>query len=388
MKIEIRTRELKNGNRTIYLDFYDKGRRWYEYPKLYLVPDSSPHAGELNKNAMDRAVAIRAKRLLGETPEDDGKPAEEKDEKILVSAWMEEYARTMHANTGFSSSYLRHIDTIIRMVNDYMAHIKNLRLTMDRIDRDFYRGFLHYMSDIHECKTSDGKTRRLAKSTIHLFQQTMNTMLNQAVRDGIIRCNPYQLLSRDERVSKPSVRRDFLTREELHRLMEVRTLSVTTKSAFMFCCFTGLRYSDLKQLKWGDIEKTQAGTVIRIAAMKKTEKPVTVPLGTNALAWLPERGDRTPDDTVFDITTCSGCDAALKTMAKRAGINKRVSFHTSRHTFATLTLAATNDIATVSELLGHTSVAMTQVYAEVLMEDKVTAVNKLHGIFQSDNTLL
>lgn len=388
MKIEIRTRELKNGNRTIYLDFYDKGRRWYEYPKLYLVPDSSPHAGELNKNAMDRAVAIRAKRLLGETPEDDGKPAEEKDEKILVSAWMEEYARTMHANTGFSSSYLRHIDTIIRMVNDYMAHIKNPRLTMDRIDRDFYRGFLHYMSDIHECKTSDGKTRRLAKSTIHLFQQTMNTMLNQAVRDGIIRCNPYQLLSRDERVSKPSVRRDFLTREELHRLMEVRTLSVTTKSAFMFCCFTGLRYSDLKQLKWGDIEKTQAGTVIRIAAMKKTEKPVTVPLGTNALAWLPERGDRTPEDNIFDIITCIGCDAALKTMAKRAGINKRVSFHTSRHTFATLTLAATNDIATVSELLGHTSVAMTQVYAEVLMEDKVAAVNKLHGIFQSDNTLL
>ena len=388
MKIEIRTRELKNGNRTIYLDYYDKGRRWYEYPKLYLVPDSSPHAGELNKNAMDRAVAIRAKRLLGETPEDDDKPMKEKDEKILVSAWMEEYARSMHANTGFSSSYLRHIDTIIRMVNDYMAHIKNPRLTMDRIDRDFYRGFLHYMSDIHECKTSDGKTRRLAKSTIHLFQQTMNTMLHQAVRAGIIRCNPHQLLSRDERVSKPSVRRDFLTREELHRLMEVRTLSVTTKSAFMFCCFTGLRYSDLKQLKWGDIEKTQTGTVIRIAAMKKTEKPVTVPLGTNALAWLPERGDRTPEDNIFDIITCIGCDAALKTMAKRAGINKRVSFHTSRHTFATLTLAATNDIATVSELLGHTSVATTQVYAEVLMEDKVAAVNKLHGIFQSDNTLL
>ena len=170
--------------------------------------------------------------------------------------------------------------------------------------------------------------------------------------------------------------------------MEVRTLSATTRSAFMFCCFTGLRYSDLKQLKWCDIEKTQAGTVIRIAAMKKTEKPVTVPLGTNALAWLPERGNRTPDDTVFDITTCSGCDAALKTMAKRAGIKKRVSFHTSRHTFATLTLAATNDIATVSGLLGHTSVAMTQVYAEVLMEDKIAAVNRLHGIFQPDNTLL
>lgn len=381
MKIEIRTRELKNGNRTIYLDYYDKGRRWYEYPKLYLIPDTAPHAGELNKNAMDRAVAIRAKRLLGETPEDDSKPVAEKACRIPVSVWMEEYARSMHANSGFSASYLRHIDTLIRMVNGYLTHIKSTHLTMDLIDRDFYRGFLYYMADVHESRTSDGKKRRLAKSTLHLFQMKMNTMLNHAVRDGIIRCNPYHLLSREERVSKPSGRRDFLTREELHRLTEVRTLSATTKSAFMFCCFTGLRYSDLKQLRWGDIEKTQSGMVIRIAAMKKTEKPVTVPLGTNALAWLPERGERTPEDTVFDITTCSGCDAALKTMAKRAGINKRVSFHTSRHTFATLTLAATNDIATVSGLLGHTSVAMTQVYAEVLMEDKIAAVNRLNGIF-------
>lgn len=53
----------------------------------------------------------------------------------------------------------------------------------------------------------------------------------------------------------------------------------------------------------------------------------------------------------------------------------------ARHSFATLTLAATNDIATVSRLLGHTSVATTQIYAEVLMEDKIAAVNKLNGIF-------
>lgn len=380
MRIEIRTRELKNGNRTIYLDYYDKGKRWYEYPKLYLVPDSAPHAKELNKNAMDKAVAIRAKRMLGETPEEDGSPLKEAD-KILVSTWMDEYAKAMHENAGLSSTYLKHFDTLIRMVNDYLAHIKSPRLTMDCIDRDFYRGFLHYMTDAYECRTSDGGTRRLAKSTMHLFQLKMNTMLNQAARDGVIKCNPYHLLSRDERIKKPTDQRDFLTREELRRLMEVETRSTTTKMAFLFSCFTGLRYSDLKQLKWGNIERSQSGMVLRIEAMKKTEKPVIVPLGTNAMAWLPERGDKTLDDYVFDIGTCGGCNAVLKKMAKRAGINKRVSFHTGRHSFATLTLAATNDIATVSRLLGHTSVATTQIYAEVLMEDKIAAVNKLNGIF-------
>lgn len=330
MKIEIRTRELKNGNRTIYLDYYDKGKRWYEYPKLYLVPDSAPHAKELNKNAMDKAVAIRAKRLLGETPEEDGSPLKETD-KILVSTWMDEYAKAMHANTGLSPDYLKHFDTLIRMVNGYLAYIKSPRLTMDCIDREFYRGFLHYMTDVYECRTPDGGTKRLAKSTMHLFQLKMNTMLNQAARDGVIKCNPYHLLSRDERIKKPTDQRDFLTREELHRLMEVETRSTTTKMAFLFSCFTGLRYSDLKQLKWGNIEHSQSGMVIRIEAMKKTEKPVTVPLGTNAMTWMPERGDKTLDNFVFDIGTCGGCNAVLKTMAKRAGINKRVSFHTGRH---------------------------------------------------------
>lgn len=381
MKIEIRTRELKNGNRTIYLDFYDKGKRWYEYPKLYLVPDTAPYAKELNKNAMDKAVAIRAKRLLGEMPEENGNLSENKPDKIPVTAWMDEYAKSMHANAGLSATYLKHFDTLIRMVKGYLSYIKSPRLTMDCIDREFYRGFLHYMTDVYECRTSEGGTRQLAKSTMHLFQLKMNTMLNQAARDGVIKCNPYHLLSRDERIKKPSDRRDFLTREELHRLMKVKTQSTTTQMAFMFCCFTGLRYSDLRQLKWGNIEKSQSGMVVRIEAMKKTEKPVTVPLGTNAMAWMPERGDKTLDDPVFDIGTCGGCNAALKTMAKRAGINKRVSFHTSRHCFATLTLAATNDIATVSKLLGHTSVATTQIYAEVLMEDKIAAVNKLNGIF-------
>ena len=380
MKIEIRTRELKNGNRTIYLDYYDKGKRWYEYPKLSLVPDSAPHAKEVNKNAMDKAVAIRAKRLLGETPEEDGSPLKETD-KILVSTWMYEYDKSMHANTGISHDNLKHFDTLIRMVNGYLAYIKSPRLTMDCIDREFYRGFLHYMTDVYECRTPDGGTKRLAKSTMHLFQLKMNTMLNQAARDGVIKCNPYHLLSRDKRIKTPPDQRDFLTREELHRLMEVETRSTTTKMAFLFSCFTGLRYSDLKQLKCGNIEHSQSGMVIRIEAMKKTEKPVTVPLGTNAMTWMPERGDKTLDNFVFDIGTCGGCNAVLKTMAKRAGINKRVSFHTGRHSFATLTLAATNDIATVSELLGHSSVATTQIYAEVLVEDKIAAVNKLNSIF-------
>ena len=75
-------------------------------------------------------------------------------------------------------------------------------------------------------------------------------------------------------------------------------------------------------------------------------------------------------------------DRALKHMAKRAGIVKTISFHCSRHTFATLTLTAGGDIYTTSKLLGHTSVNTTEIYAEVVNEKKVAAVGLLDDVFR------
>lgn len=89
MKIEIRTRPLKDGNRSIYLDFYEKGKRRYEYLQLYLVPETDALAKAQNKNAMDKAVEIRAKRLLGETPQREDE--ENLSGDIRISDWMTKF---------------------------------------------------------------------------------------------------------------------------------------------------------------------------------------------------------------------------------------------------------------------------------------------------------
>lgn len=267
--------------------------------------------------------------------------------------------------------------TYLGLVADYKSALlflkdkKNVEdIALDELDKDFIEDYYNWM--LGTCGS--------ASSTAFGRVNTMKWLMHIAQEKGLIKVHPFTGFG-----CKPGYkRRSFLSEEELQRLIHVELRykrQQAMRDMLLFMCFTGLRYSDLKQLKWGNIEKSQSGMVIRIEAMKKTEKPVTVPLGTNAMAWLPERGDKTLDDFVFDLGTCGGCNAVLKNMAKRAGINKRVSFHTGRHSFATLTLAATNDIATVSRLLGHTSVATTQIYAEVLMEDKIAAVNKLNGIF-------
>lgn len=114
--------------------------------------------------------------------------------------------------------------------------------------------------------------------------------------------------------------------------------------------------------------------------MLKTQQVVNVPLSKDALGYLRETEDG--DEPIFRLSSAASViEQRLAEWAKKAGIEKHVTFHTGRHSFATLILAATNDIATVSRLLGHTSVATTQIYAEVLMEDKIAAVNKLNGIF-------
>lgn len=86
---------------------------------------------------------------------------------------------------------------------------------------------------------------------------------------------------------------------------------------------------------------------------------------------------------MFHLPSATAVHANCKCIAKHAGINKNVSFHTARHTFATLTLSACNDLKLVSELLGHKSVKTTQRYAEVMLANKADAVNRVNAVFTS-----
>ena len=117
--------------------------------------------------------------------------------------------------------------------------------------------------------------------------------------------------------------------------------------------------------------------------MKKTKKPVIIPLNKKALEWLPERGSATEEDLVFsNLPIISSADRALKHMAKRAGIQKSISFHCSRHSCATLTLAAGGDLYTTGRMLGHTNIHSTEIYAKVMPETKVAAIDLLNRAFR------
>ncbi len=115
--------------------------------------------------------------------------------------------------------------------------------------------------------------------------------------------------------------------------------------------------------------------------MQKTKEPIYLPLSPEALKWMPERGDKTADDHVFDLPSPSMMNILIKPWAKAAGIDKRFTFHTARHTFATMMLTLGADLYTTSKLLGHADVKMTQVYAKIINQKKDDAVNLVNGLF-------
>ena len=158
-----------------------------------------------------------------------------------------------------------------------------------------------------------------------------------------------------------------MTIEEVRALIATPMKNEAIKQAYLFSCFCGLRISDIIGLRWKDVF-VDRGQYRLAVSMQKTKEPIYLPLSP-------------ADDYVFDLPSPTMINLLLKPWAKAAGIDKRFSFHTARHTFATMMLTLGADLYTTSKLLGHADVKMTQVYAKIINQKKDDAVNLVNGLF-------
>jgi integrase len=209
-----------------------------------------------------------------------------------------------------------------------------------------------------------------------------STTLNNAVRQGIIRTNPMTELDAKERIQPKNGSKQYLTIEELRKLMNTDCYRPEVKQAFVFACFTGLRLSDMYRLAPIHIFQSADGKSEYIdMEMQKTERPVIIPLSEEAKRWMPEAKGK--DIPFFDIpTTGTVIGRALRKWAEAAGVEKHISFHVSRHTFATMMLTLGADLFTTSKLMGHTNIQTTEIYAKIVDKKKEQAINLIDGIFQ------
>lgn len=152
------------------------------------------------------------------------------------------------------------------------------------------------------------------------------------MEEGIIKHNPAQDISRDDLPKGIETEREFLSIDEVKLLAETECRYPLVKNAFMFSCFCGLRISDIRKLRWSQIETyTEDGEekyrlTIR---MTKTKKNITYQLSKEAIKWLPEKGE---DDVIFRGLVQHSCLCyTIKDWVEAAGIKKKITFHVSSH---------------------------------------------------------
>ena len=366
--VRLRFNKLKNGNTSIYLDIYHDGRRSYQFLKLYLVPEDGVAAKIQNANTMAKANAIKAERILELTNKVAGITDRSYKAKMLFTDWLRIYRDKVAEHS--STATVKTVERVIAEVEKY-----NGEVILAEVDRSYIMGFIEWLGSRERYKVDKGK---LKKNSVGAYIRYIRAALNYAVKESLLRTSPFKGIKTGV-LSETESKREYLTVDEVKRLIATPCRNKQLKAAFLFSCFCGLRISDLENLRWKHIIKNNGKWQVEITQFK-TGVQLYLPLNMNARKWLPEQNGATADTLVFPKL-----NRAYKTLlhdwVNEAGIYKHVCFHTSRHTFATLALTAGVDIYTTSQLLGHTTIRHTQRYAKIINSKKDDAVSLLDNAF-------
>lgn len=366
--VRIRFKKLANGSVSVYLAINVNGRRTYDYLKLYLVPETDQAAKMQNRQTMEAVYAIKAQRILQIT---NGAAGIKKDlrNKMRLVDWLKIY-QDRQVNKGKRGAK-RWVRTMIFVIEGYDG---GKDVTLADIDHQWLTDFMIYLMNDYVTY----KKTKLTNGTVDNYLRCLKAAFNVAVEEGIMPTNPMLALDRSH-LKGTTYEREFLSVDEVKKLIDTPCRRPDIKGAFLFSCFCGLRISDVRSLQWKHVVTTGEKMYLKITQFK-TRRPLTIPLSRQAIKWMPERADAEEDDYIFP--PLSKNMTVLDDWAKEAGIKKHVTFHVSRHTFATMELTMGADIYTTSKLLGHTSVATTQIYAKVINSKKEEAVSLLDGAFE------
>lgn len=247
-----------------------------------------------------------------------------------------------------------------RTTCDHLACFLSERLRLSDIpfsalDRSFIDKFDLYLRT----------ERRLAPRSIILYMTRLHTVVNKAIAAGIITADPFA----GYEPPHPERNRCYLTREELKRLMTTplpASRLYLVRDLFLFSCYTGISYGDMGRLTIENLETAEDGTVWIKAVREKTGVEFEVPLLDLPLHIIDKYRDAAPDGKLLPMYGNSELNKGLKCLAAACSIERKLTFHCTRHNFGThITLSLGVPLETVSRMMGHKRLVTTQIYAHV-----------------------
>ena len=378
-KVTLRQKKISKGRQSLYLDFYpaiphpetgEPTRR--EFLGLYIFEKpKTPIDKQHNTETLQIGESIRQKRenFLNKPEiyseyEKEQLRKKEKGEQCFI-----EYFRKL-ANKRKASNH----DNWVSALN-YIEAFTNGKLKFADLNEKFLEGFKEYLLST-KSKKSD-KTTLSQNSAVSYFNK-VKAALKQAYKDGILQTD---LNAKISPIKAAETRREYLTIEELNKLVKTPCNNNLLKRAALFSALTGLRFSDIQKMVWGELEYIEGQGYFLNFNQKKTKGVEVLPISEQAYSFT--GGAENPKDMPQDKPVFEGLKYSayhnkhLFQWIGAAGITKDITFHCFRHTFATLQLFNGTDIYTVSKMLGHKDLKTTQIYAKIVDDTKRKAANKI-----------
>ena len=270
----------------------------------------------------------------------------------------EDYEKLYQAGMKAKSSYQKYT-TVYKHLKEFIYqryHVKDIALK--ELTPAFITDFDMYLRVDKQC----------CNNTVWIYTCPLRTMISISINNGWLTRDPFAEYS----IQKEDTTRTFLTRDEINLLINAKVKNAKqelVRDLFLFCSFTGLSFSDMRNLSKQHI-KTYFDEHLWININRqKTGVQSNIRLLDIPLKILKKYKDISTDDKIFPVPTYMNCLNRLNAVAKRCGINKRITWHVSRHTMATEVCLTNNvPIETVSSILGHKNITTTQIYAKITKE--------------------
>lgn len=245
---------------------------------------------------------------------------------------------------------------VCKRVREFLAHTYHREdIPLKELNLTFINDFEYFLRTEKKCRTN----------TVWGYMIVLKHIVAIARNDGRLPFNPFSGYIN----SPESVDRGYVTKEEIHTIMNTKMPDKThelVRDLFLFSTFTGLAYSDVKNLTEDNLQTFFDGNLWIITRRKKTNTESNIRLLDVPKCIIEKYKGMTRDNKVFPMPSNTTCNKILKTIAKLCGIKTHLTYHVARHSAATTILLSNGvPIETVSRLLGHTNIKTTQIYAKI-----------------------
>lgn len=353
MSVTLRKRKNANGTVTLRLDVYHNCKRWVETLKhLQLCKATTIADREANKEKYRLAESIAVARAA-ELEANNYNTVSDAGRKTIITDWMQTYI------DGYTKKDKRNMQGALKRFINFLQKENKAGLTFGQITPLLIEDFMDYLQNQSEGEGASSYYSRYKK------------MMKYAYRRRLMKENVLDLVEKKLRCK--AARKDILTLDELKILAATPTESGEVKRAFLFSCVTGLRWIDVNNIKWNNVNLSEKSIILK---QSKTGEEVSVPLNDTAIKLLGKPGK--PVNDVFALPTANGANKTVKAWVKRGGIEKKITWHNARHSFGTNLIYNDVDVLTASKLLGHTSMKHTQRYVDTANEMKQKATDKVN----------